>query len=235
MARPNLKLTVPPAPKAVLEKRFKAAADVRQRQRLQAILLATTGQHGYRDIAQIVGCSTSTFALWLNKYLAGGVEELRRRKTPPGRTSPMGAPQVQQELLAGLTAGRWRTAGQVAAWRQEAHGIKRAAKSIYRRLGKANGARRVPRPAHIWQNPPASAAFRAELEQSLEQLALPKDRPVKIWVADESRFGLHTQGRRCWALRGQRVVIPQQQRYGSMSMGRWKCWKAVPSSASCPR
>jgi transposase len=164
MARPNLKLSVPPAQKAVLEKRFKAADDVGQRQRLQAILLATTGQHGYRDIAQIVGCATSTFALWLNKYLAGGVAELLRRETPPGLTSPIGAPQVQQELLAGLKAGRWRTAGQVAAWLQEAHGIKRAAKSIYRWLGKANGALRVPRPAHVRQNPPATAAFRAELE-----------------------------------------------------------------------
>jgi len=101
----------------------------------------------------------------------------------------------------------------VAAWLQEAHGIKRAAKSIYRWLGKADGALRVPRPAHVKQNPSAVAAFRAELEQKLEELALPKDKPVKIWVADESRFGLHTQSRRCWALRGQRVVIPQQQRY----------------------
>ena len=65
MARAHLKLTVSPAQKAVLEERFKAADDVRQRQRLQAILLAITGQHGYRDIARIVGCSTSTFALWL--------------------------------------------------------------------------------------------------------------------------------------------------------------------------
>ncbi len=120
---------------------------------------------------------------------------------------------MQAELKAGLKSGRWRTAGQVAAWLQEMHGIKRAAKSIYRWLGKANGARRVPRPAHVLQNPSAAAAFRAELEQRLEQLALPKDKPVKIWVADESRFGLHTQSRRCWALRGQRVVIPQQQRY----------------------
>ena len=51
MARPNLKLTVSPAQKAVLEARFKAAYDVRQRQRLQAILLATTGQQGYQDVA----------------------------------------------------------------------------------------------------------------------------------------------------------------------------------------
>ena len=41
---------------------------------------------------------------------------------------------------------------------------------------------------------------------------LPKDRPVKIWVADEARFGLHTHSRRCWARRGQRVVLAREQR-----------------------
>jgi len=213
MARAHLKLTVLPVQKAELEQHFKASKDVRQRQRLQAILLATSGRHGYRDIAQIVGCATSTFALWLNKYLAGGVAELLRRDPPPGMSSPIGAPQVQQELRAGLQSGRWRTAGQVAAWLKEVHGIERAAKSMYRWLGKAGGALRVPRPAHVMQNPPTAAAFRAEVEQRLAELALPKDKPVKIWVADESRFGLHTQSRRCWALRGQRVVIEQQQRY----------------------
>lgn len=213
MARAHLKLTVLPAQQAELEQRFKGAKDVRDRQRLQALLLATTGQHGYRDIAKIVGCATSTFALWLNKYQAGGVEELLRRDTPPGASSPLTAPALQQELVAGLRAGRWRTAGQVAAWLREAHGIRRAAKSLYRWLGKAGGALRVPRPCHVKQDPQATAAFRAELEARLEKLALPQDKPVKIWVADESRFGLHTQSRRCWALRGQRVVIPQQQRY----------------------
>ena len=42
---------------------------------------------------------------------------------------------------------------------------------------------------------------------------LPKDRPVKIWGADEARFGRHTQSRRCWARRGPRVVLAQEQRY----------------------
>ena len=59
----------------------------------------------------------------------------------------------------------------------------------------------------------AAAAFRAELEQRLEELNLPKDRAVKIWVADEACFGRHTQSRRCWARRGQRVVLAQEQRY----------------------
>ena len=211
--RARFKLTVQSAVKAELEKRFKTTDDVRQRQRLQAVLLATTGRHGYRDIARIVGCATSTFALWLNRFLAGGIEGLLRRESPPGLSSPLAEPPMQQQLKEGLKVGRWRTAEQVAAWLWEAHGIKRAAKSLYRWLGKAGGALRVPRPCHVQQNPLASAAFRAELEQRLEKLVLPRDRPVKIWVADESRFGLHTHSRRCWALRGQRVVIPQQQRY----------------------
>jgi hypothetical protein len=58
----------------------------------------------------------------------------------------------------------------------------------------------------------ATAAFRAEREANLEKLELPKDRPVKIWVADEARCGLHRQSRRCWALRGQRVVLAPAQR-----------------------
>ena len=98
MGRARLKLTVDPALKAELKKRFKAANEVRQRQRLQAILLATTGQHGYRDIGQIVGCSPSTFSLWLNKFLSGGIAELLRRETPPGSPSPLGAAVLQAEL-----------------------------------------------------------------------------------------------------------------------------------------
>jgi len=84
---------------------------------------------------------------------------------------------------------------------------------LYYWLGKVGGALRVPRPCHVKQDPAATAAFRTELEANLEKLNLPKDRAVRIWVADESRFGLHTQSRRCWALRGQRVVLAREQRY----------------------
>ena len=177
------------------------------------VLWSTQGRHTLEDLGRLAGRARSTIQIWLDHFEAGGVARVLERESPPGQSSPISEPQVQAELKAGLKSGRWRTAGQVAAWLKEAHGIERAAKSIYRWLGKANGALRVPRPAHVLQNPPARTAFRAELEQRLEKLALPKDKPVKIWVADESRFGLPTQSRRCWALRGQRVVIPQQQRY----------------------
>src|SRR5271168_248225 len=213
IARQRTKIGVGPELMADLKQRLRAATDLRDKERLQVALWATRGQHTLAELAELAGRARSTIQIWLDCFVAGGVEGLLQREAPPGLTSPLARPKVQEQLQEGLKAGRWRTAAQVASWLEEAHGIKRAAKSLYRWLGKAGGALRVPRPCHVQQDPLATAAFRAELEERLEKLALPKNKPVKIWVADESRFGLHTQSRRCWALRGQRVVIAQQQRY----------------------
>ena len=94
------------------------------------------------------------------------------------------------------------------------NGIERPVKPLYYWLGKVGGALRIPRPCHVQQNPAATAAFRSGLEQNLEKLQLPKDRPVNIWRRMKRGLGC-TQGRRCGTLRGQRVLIliPQQQRY----------------------
>jgi transposase len=213
MSRRRTKLAMSEAEAAELKERIRSATDPRDKERLQVVLWATRGQHTLADLAQLAGRARSTIQVWLDDFTEGGLPQLLQRDKPPGKSSAVAAPEVQAQLQAGLKAGRWRTARQVAAWLKEAHGIERATKSLYYWLGKVGGALRVPRPCHVKQDPAAAAAFRAELEQRLAGLNLPKDRAVKIWVADESRFGLHTQSRRCWALRGQRVVLPQEQRY----------------------
>ncbi len=213
MARQRTKLSLSEADAVALKERLRVATDLRDKERLQVVQWATSGQHGLDELARLAGRARSTIQVWLGDYQAGGLSQLLAREAPPGKASPVADPKVQAELQAGLQAGRWRTAGQVAAWLQETHGIKRAVKSLYYWLGKVGGALRVPRPCHVKQDPAATAAFRAGLEASLQKLELPKERPVRIWVADESRFGLHTQSRRCWALRGQRVVLPREQRY----------------------
>ena len=38
-------------------------------------------------------------------------------------------------------------------------------------------------------------------------------RPVRIWVADEHRYGLIPVVRRCWTLRGVRPTAPYQAKY----------------------
>jgi transposase len=44
-------------------------------------------------------------------------------------------------------------------------------------------------------------------------LDLPPDRPVRLWVADEMRYGLLPITRRVWGLRGTRPVCPVNPRY----------------------
>ena len=213
MARKRTKVAMSEAEATQLKNLIRSATDPRDKERLLVVLWATGGQHTLADLAALAGRARSTIQIWLDDFTAGGLPKLLEREAPPGKPSPVAQTKVQAQLQAGLKAGRWRTAGQVAAWLKEAHGIERAAKSLYYWLGKVGGALRVPRPCHVRQDPKAAAAFRAGLEQNLQKLNLPKDRAVKVWVADESRFGLHTQSRRCWALRGQRVVLAREQRY----------------------
>ena len=213
MGRKRTKLVMSEAEQLQLREQIRAATHPRDKERLQVVHWATSGQHSLAELGRLAGRARSTIQEWLDAFADGGVAQLLARQAPPGQTSPVAKARVQAQMRAGLQAGQWRTAGQLAAWLKEKHGIERAAKSMYYWLGKVGGALRVPRPCHVKQDPAATAAFRAGLEQNLEKLELPKDRPVKIWVADEARFGLHAQSRRCWALRGQRVVLPQEQRY----------------------
>jgi hypothetical protein len=78
--------------------------------------------------------------VWLDDFTTGGLAQLLERAAPPGKPRPVAGAKVQAQLQAGLKAGHWRTAGQVAAWLQKDHGIERATKSLYYWLGKVGGA-----------------------------------------------------------------------------------------------
>ena len=108
-----------------------SSADPRVRERVGFALLSATGEHTLEELAVEVGRQRSTLQNWLAKFQAGGLAGLLERETPPGITSPLGTPSVQRQLQAGLKAGRWSSAAQVAAWLKEAHGITRSRKSIY--------------------------------------------------------------------------------------------------------
>jgi transposase len=213
MGRPKLKLVISAEQRQELRDALKKNTDPRLRDRLQAIQLATTGCHTHQGIAQLLGRARSTIQLWLDQYEAGQLPRLLERKSAPGKSSELQMPEVQKQLKEGLKTGRWRTAAQIAAWLVQTHGIKRAAGSLYYWLGKVGGTLKVPRPAHTEQDPVAMAEFREHLLEKLQALQVPAGKPVKVWVADECRVGLHTLTRRCWSLCGQRVVVPKQQRY----------------------
>ncbi len=211
--RPRLKLAVSEAQKAALTQELKSEKDAVFRDRLRAVLLATEGTRRIVDIAAQLGRATSAVQRWLDAFIAHGLEGLRTRRRAPGKASAMQAPVVQQELAAGLRAVRWRTGAQMAVWLQQTHGITLCKTQWYYWLGKCNGALKVPRPVHTRKDAAAAAEFQAQLFEKLVGLQLPAGSRVRVWVQDEARIGLHDPLRRCWGLRGIRLVKPRQQVY----------------------
>jgi hypothetical protein len=72
---------------------------------------------------------------------------------------------------------------------------------------------KVPRNTHAKKDPRAAEQFKAQLDQKLLVLGAGHKGPVRLWVADEHRYGLLPVVRRCWGQRGVRVYAPHATRY----------------------
>jgi transposase len=136
MGRKKTRLVLTPAQREELRRRLGTTRDERQKERLRLVQWAVRGDYTLEDLAIKSGRVRATIQNWLAKLRQGGVAGLLSRNTPPGATSPVAAVKIQAELRAGLAAGRWRTASEVAAWLKETHGIERSRKSLYYWLWK---------------------------------------------------------------------------------------------------
>lgn len=138
MGRKRTRLELSAAERARAEGLLGSCQDRRAAERLRVAVLAATGRHTLEDLARKAGRSRSTIQNWLEKFAGGGLESLLRREGAPGATSPVATAAVQTQLQAGLKARQWTSAAHIAAWLNEAFGIKRTRKSIYYWL-KKNG------------------------------------------------------------------------------------------------
>jgi transposase len=213
MARPRAKLDRC-GEADLVARRLKTEPAGPGRERLLAVQLGLAGELGLEQVADAVGRSRATIQTWFDTYRQGGVEALLldARSDNPGRPSELSGLSLA-ELQQDLKAGRWRNVPQLQRWLKETHGIKLALSSLYDRLGKVRARLRVPRKSHIKKDPAAGHEFRTELATKLTGLALPAHRPVRLWVLDEMRYGLHGFTRRVWGLPGHRAVAPTQQKY----------------------
>ncbi len=160
----------------------------------------------------MVGRAKSAVQTWLKKFRQGGVAELLARGKPTGAPGILNEAQAAL-LLQELQAARHRTGAQIQAWIKEHLQVELKLGAVYYWLGKLGGVMRSPRPAHVKKNAQASAEFRAQLLQKLHRVAVREGRPVRVWVLDECRFGLHSFTRKVWTLRGHRPVAPSQQKF----------------------
>jgi transposase len=212
--RPKLKLAMEPGLLNEVKKLHRETKDVRTRERAQAVLLAAGGHHTYEQIAQAVGRSRSTAQRWIERFEHEGVAFFSARQGHGGgRPSPIQNPEVQQAIGQHLENGTWRTATEARQWLESEMGISRSTSNMYYWLGKLAGALKMPRPVHVKKNPAEAEDFKAHLYEKLRKLDIAPGKRVRIWVQDEARYGLHSAHRRCWGLKGVRVVKPAQQKF----------------------
>ena len=211
MSRQRTKIISPEAEE--VERLLHTVTDTRDHERLVVARMAMSGEHTLSIMAEAVGRTPACVSIWLKAFREGGVAALLRRTPPPGGTPALGFGE-QAQVMAGLAEGAWRTAKEFQAWLERAHRIEMGLKGCYYWLGKSRGRLKAPRPVHAKQAAGAVTDFKMSgWEERLDSLDIPAGAPVRFWVMDEARFGPRTAVRRCWGLRGTRVVKPAQQRF----------------------
>lgn len=184
-----------------------------KRERLQTVKLGLEGEKGLEEIAEIVGRSRSTVQLWIDLYREGGMgallKEPGRGKGPASRLHP----RARKELQKKLARGSFRRAEDVREWLEKRFGIQVGVGAVYHYLKKCVAGLKAPRPRNSKSDAQAAHIFRAQLARALHGLKLPKGRPVRVWIADECRLGLHPIRRRAWVLRRCRASKESAQRY----------------------
>lgn len=211
MARPRKQLDTHGQGREVLRLLKKTPAGWR-RERLLAVKLGLENELGIREIAEQLGRAHQTVQDWFNLFREGGLDLLLKKGR--GKGSPPALDAEQMALFkAELEKNRWRTGRQAYAWLRETFGVTFHPQRVYVYLKKLGARLKAPRPSHRRKNPEASVAFKETLRRRLVDPDLPRDKPVRLRIHDEARYGLAPVVRRMWTTRGAEVVCPVEKRY----------------------
>ncbi|NCX55487.1 MAG: IS630 family transposase [Rhodobacterales bacterium] len=183
-----------------------------QKERLIAVRLGLNPDKSLDEIAEVVGRDRSCIQRWFDRFKQGGFKALLSRGNSGGRPSGC-VDEVQAFLKAGLEAGKWNTAGQAKSALEKQFNQTFRYHTVWHWVKKCSGVLRRPRPLHKKQDKEQKNAYQRSFLGHLRKLELPAGKPVKVWFADESRYGLLPVIRRVWTLKGLRPHSPWQTKY----------------------
>ena len=197
---------------AEIDGRYAKEPDGWRKRRLLAVKLAAKGEYTSAEVAELCDINRTWLFEWLKVAREQGLDALLERgKTGPKEGTVYGVkPAVMEALRAKLAAYEFASAEQARRWLKKEHGIERPYGTVWSWLKKLGGVLRVPRPSHSKKNPDAAEAFKSTVAEKLEALEIKAGSRVKVWFMDEARFGLHTEMRRMWTLKGVRPVVTRQ-------------------------
>lgn len=190
-----------------IKKRLKKRCEGWEQERLIALKMGFEPQNSLDAIGEVVGRHRITIQRWFDCYRKEGLQAVLRRKFSGGAKSRCHG-EVREYLNTGLEAGCWNSAVQAQQALQERFGRSYAYLTVWRWLKNCAGVMRVPRPVHEKKDPQRTEAFKGKgFDRQLRKLHLEPDKAVRIWFADESRYGLLPVRRCCWTLKGRRPTI----------------------------
>jgi transposase len=200
-------------------KRLKTEPSGVMRERLLAVSLGLKGELTLSEIAGHIGRSRAIIQIWFDRYRSSGIAGLEPSKARRGFASRL-HPQASKELKKKLAKGSFRRADDARIWLEKRFGIAASASRVRFWLGKLGARLKVVRPRHPNSSESKRFAFRNQLARQIFNTlvrARPgrdwKRRPMRIWVADEARFGLQPSLRRAWVTRGVRAHKSSRCRY----------------------
>lgn len=171
--------------------------------RLSALKMGFNPENSNEFIAEGLGVSESSVKRWFAAYREGGLDSVLSRDYGIGRPSNLDE-QIESYLLKGLENARWNTAEQARQELEEHFEQRFKYKTVWRWLKKCAGVLRIPRPVHEKRDPARAEAFKRHFFGILKNVPVSGRKPVKIWFADESRYGLLPNLRRVWTKKGLR-------------------------------
>jgi len=172
--------------------------------RLTALKMAFSPDNPVSLIAESCGVGVTTVNRWIASYKDGGLDAALKRGTDRNHRPHKANEEVLSYLEEGLEAQRWNTLVEATAELERRFERRFDYKTVWTWAKKCAGVLRVPRPVHEKRDPAKAEAFKRHFFGILKNVPVKGDKPVKIWFADESRYGLLPNLRRAWTKKGQR-------------------------------
>jgi len=195
-----------------IEQAWQAPQTEWARERLRVVRMIAQHQLTADQIAKACDLSRKSVFNYRDLLVEEGLAALLSRGFAPGK-KPVVHGALAEEFKQRLEQGSFRSAKHAQAWikkRTRKNLSESGALKVLRRLG---GKRKSPRKSHGKKDPKKAQAFKVDLPVRLTELSATSDRPVRIWVLDEHRYGLLPVIRRVWAMKGKRVHAPYATKY----------------------
>ena len=201
-----------------LERMLHQTRDADKKLRLNMLFLLKSQKSKTRvAVAGSLGVSRNTIGRWLSQYEQGGMEALLKKQSP-------GCPRGQRTLTEGVyeslkeklkESRGFASYIDIRSWVEQEHGIEASYSTLYKIVRRELQAKpKVPRKSHKEKDEKEVAQFRNGFSDELSSLAKGKEASsIRVFVQDESRFGLLPIIRRRITIKGVKPIQKVQHKF----------------------